>query len=290
MTAINGSATTAMRSDAAPAINAGITPTWTGTHIFSNSTYSALFTGGDVGIGMTNPSAPLDVTGTSTIGMRYIKTGTADARISVGDKSGTIWSWSCGWGTGNGGASGDYSLIQEGTSGSRIYFQAATGNVGIGTVAPSYSLDVTGTERVTSNLTVGGAIVGRVWSTNLTSNTNYSYTATQLLSTAVTSHGGTLVITGKVYDQTNNANANRNMIYLYRSTSSTAYNGGTYQLLDTWSFWQSAGGVINESAVVTYSEQLAAGTYYYWLVGACEVSGQTRTALTGGTRLIVYEF
>ena len=32
---INGSAATFMRSDAAPAINLGITPTWTGAHIFN---------------------------------------------------------------------------------------------------------------------------------------------------------------------------------------------------------------------------------------------------------------
>lgn len=35
MTAINGTATTAMRSDAAPAINPAITPTWTGLHTFN---------------------------------------------------------------------------------------------------------------------------------------------------------------------------------------------------------------------------------------------------------------
>ena len=36
LTAINGTATTFMRSDAAPALSQAITPTWTGTHIFSN--------------------------------------------------------------------------------------------------------------------------------------------------------------------------------------------------------------------------------------------------------------
>lgn len=35
MTAVNGSATTAMRSDAAPAINAAIAPTWSGVHTFN---------------------------------------------------------------------------------------------------------------------------------------------------------------------------------------------------------------------------------------------------------------
>ena len=51
LSAINGTATTAMRSDAAPALSQAITPTWTGTHTFSNGTYSALFAGGNVGIG-----------------------------------------------------------------------------------------------------------------------------------------------------------------------------------------------------------------------------------------------
>lgn len=35
LTAVNGSATTAMRSDAAPALSQSITPTWTGTHTFT---------------------------------------------------------------------------------------------------------------------------------------------------------------------------------------------------------------------------------------------------------------
>ena len=61
LTVINGSATTAMRSDAAPPLSQAIIPTWTGTHTFSNGTYSALFTGGNVGIGTTTPNAKLTV-------------------------------------------------------------------------------------------------------------------------------------------------------------------------------------------------------------------------------------
>lgn len=37
LTAINGVASTLMRSDGAPALNQAISPTWTGTHIFSNA-------------------------------------------------------------------------------------------------------------------------------------------------------------------------------------------------------------------------------------------------------------
>ena len=56
LTAVNGTATTAMRSDGAPAIDQGITPTWTGAHTFSNTTAStspttgALIVAGGVGV------------------------------------------------------------------------------------------------------------------------------------------------------------------------------------------------------------------------------------------------
>src|SRR5690606_38183903 len=38
LTAVNGSASTFMRSDAAPALDQGISPTWTGEHIFTMPT------------------------------------------------------------------------------------------------------------------------------------------------------------------------------------------------------------------------------------------------------------
>jgi len=60
---VNGIATTAMRSDAAPALSQAITPTWTGMHNFSNITYSALFTGGNVGIKTLLPNYDLDIAG-----------------------------------------------------------------------------------------------------------------------------------------------------------------------------------------------------------------------------------
>jgi endosialidase-like protein len=58
---VNGVATTLLRSDGAPALDQSIVPTWTGTHTFSNATYSALFTGGNVGIGQSTPVAPLHI-------------------------------------------------------------------------------------------------------------------------------------------------------------------------------------------------------------------------------------
>jgi hypothetical protein len=44
LTAINGSAATFMRSDAAPALNVGITPTWTGSHAFQKLSLASVTT------------------------------------------------------------------------------------------------------------------------------------------------------------------------------------------------------------------------------------------------------
>jgi hypothetical protein len=50
LTAVNGVATTYMRSDAAPALDQSISPTWTGTHTFNNT---ATFTNATVGWKLT---------------------------------------------------------------------------------------------------------------------------------------------------------------------------------------------------------------------------------------------
>lgn len=59
LSAINGTATTFMRSDAAPPINVAITPTWTGKHIWStgNGNNVSLQVSGDVDIGVAGSSA-----------------------------------------------------------------------------------------------------------------------------------------------------------------------------------------------------------------------------------------
>ncbi|HEY9464659.1 MAG TPA: hypothetical protein VIR54_16310 [Vicinamibacterales bacterium] len=48
LTAVNGSAGTAMRSDAAPALDQGITPTWTGNHLWGDNVEILLGDDGDV--------------------------------------------------------------------------------------------------------------------------------------------------------------------------------------------------------------------------------------------------
>jgi|GEM_PF-5738481 len=245
---------------------------------------------GYVGIGTTNPQGPLDVNGRASASSIKFASSFADLTNSspwygIGMSNLTL--------SGQGGTAvqvaGFYGINFAEAGGNQMVINH--GQVGIGTTNPGYTLDVAGTGHVSGNLTVGGAIPGRVWSASLGSSTAYGITPVTLLSATVTTHGGNVVAMGKLLDQTNNNNENRNNLYLYRTTSNSGYNGAGSALLDTWTFWQATNGnPINESAVVMFTDQPAAGTYYYWLVASCEVSGFTRTALTTGTKLIVYEF
>ncbi|MCK4920220.1 MAG: hypothetical protein KAS71_04190, partial [Bacteroidales bacterium] len=86
LTATNGVATTAMRSDAAPALSQAIIPTWTGAHTFSAlGTFNAGITVTGGAINLNNDATANDVnigtstnTGTVTIG------GTAAQTIDIG--------------------------------------------------------------------------------------------------------------------------------------------------------------------------------------------------------------
>ena len=99
-------------------------------------------TTGNVGIGSTGPGAKLDVTSTDVIGMRYIKTGSKDARIQIGDPTKT-WGLASGWST-----AGDFSILEEGVAGDRLYIKQG-GNVGIGNSAPGAKLEVSGQIKIT---------------------------------------------------------------------------------------------------------------------------------------------
>lgn len=121
--------------------------TFVGTATFSNATYSALFTGGNVGIGQTVPTARLDVKGTGT------------GEVLIGEWGGSAAY--AGIGLANSLASGGYNLVSSPgdthlyinrPSGKDIKFrennsdqviiQGSTGNVGIGTTAPAALLEL----------------------------------------------------------------------------------------------------------------------------------------------------
>lgn len=69
LTAVNGSATTYLRSDGAPPLGVTISPTMTGNWIFAPSSGNTLFSAGNVGIGTATAGAPLVITGTGTVSL-----------------------------------------------------------------------------------------------------------------------------------------------------------------------------------------------------------------------------
>lgn len=86
LTAVNGSATTAMRSDGAPPLSQSISPTWTGTHTFSGSGITTTFAG-NVAIGAPASGVALAVTGSgATFALRVL--GAANSRAAVIDSTG----------------------------------------------------------------------------------------------------------------------------------------------------------------------------------------------------------
>lgn len=167
--AVNGVATTAMRSDAAPQIDQALVPTWTGKHAF-NATPIAYTTGsGNVGIGSLTPGQPLDVAGTIR-STNFVDTGLTASKIvlTAADKSlsssavtlGTMTDTKfCTYDnastsilcTSSGGGSG---TINSGTTNRAAYYSGATTldsstkifndntNVGIGTINPRTSVEI----------------------------------------------------------------------------------------------------------------------------------------------------
>ena len=120
--------------------------TYTKTKTFSNSTYSALFTGGNVGIGTTTPKSKLElvsginaypaITGTTQSGAALRLRGGDNAVLDFGMNSNNTWIQA----TDQTGLGSNYN----------ISLNPNGGNVGIGTSIPSQSLDVIGRTAITS--------------------------------------------------------------------------------------------------------------------------------------------
>jgi len=105
----------------------------------ANAVVSMLPSGGQVRIGQTTADNHLlTVAGTQNNGIKYLRTDGRDARIEVGDTT-QSWSMAAGWAT-----AGDFSIIQEGVAGNRLYIKRSNGNVGLGTSDPSEKLQVDG--------------------------------------------------------------------------------------------------------------------------------------------------
>jgi hypothetical protein len=83
LAAVNGAATTFMRSDAAPAISQSISPTWTGNHTFAPASGDTLFSSGKVGIGTTPQAWSLGSTSFLELGGSFFTGAVGNARYGT---------------------------------------------------------------------------------------------------------------------------------------------------------------------------------------------------------------
>ena len=195
----------------------------------SNTLGSLFTTGGNVGLGTATPSYKLDIVGPNTFdaysSLRIYNNSSQHGRTQL-LLVGRFEAGNDAWSTdprnaimfqqqSSQGSSiltkfimqsySDYLGILNG-SGTPLFVWASTGNVGIGTVNPSTTLDVSGTGRITTSLTTGA-----VYTTNIT--------ATNIVSTGLTT--GTINATG-LATLTNVSSTNITSATLNLSTGITA--------------------------------------------------------------------
>lgn len=110
---------------------------------------------GGVGIGTQSPSEDLTILDTSGAGVDYlqllISSSTSNAGIKMESTFGGYNAWEMQAGAGN-----DFLIYDRTDLQYAMYFESATDDIGIYNSNPSYTLDVSGDGRYTSNLWVDG--------------------------------------------------------------------------------------------------------------------------------------
>jgi trimeric autotransporter adhesin len=129
------------------------TGTWNGTSATNiglyvssvtggTANYDAIFNGGgNVGIGTTSPSSPFEVVGTVQNMTQFQSSSTTGSWMLLDNTSTGGISWNL-ISSGSGNSEGAGNLLIRDNSAVRMIVQSATGNVGIGTSAPSNLLTV----------------------------------------------------------------------------------------------------------------------------------------------------
>ena len=108
----------------------------------NNTTRMTISSAGNVGIGLTNPSFPLEVSSTTTTLLARFTSNQANAAIRiVNNSSNGGRTYSIGSGDTTSGAGNNFYIYDESNSALRFAINNS-GNIGIGTSSPSYKLDV----------------------------------------------------------------------------------------------------------------------------------------------------
>lgn len=119
-------------------------------------------TGGNVGIGTSNPTRKLEVSSSGDAAYfgssnSWFKMWTGgNSRLSLGDGSGYEAGFIAGGQNGSGQNTISIAACQDGGSCPQYITLNQSGNVGIGDNSPSYDLDVSGSIRATANIVLGG--------------------------------------------------------------------------------------------------------------------------------------
>lgn len=116
----------------------------------NNTTRMTITSAGNVGIGLTNPSFPLEVSSTTTTLLARFTSNQANAAIRiVNNSSNGGRTYSIGSGDTTSGAGNNFYIYDESNSALRFAINNS-GNIGIGTSSPGAKLDVTGAVRAST--------------------------------------------------------------------------------------------------------------------------------------------
>jgi hypothetical protein len=166
------------------------------TFIGTSNTIGNIFTtGGNVGIGTTSPNTLLTLSGSAAqLALYPIANGN---EVSIAYYNNIVGSGNTRWNVGNNAAVGIGNFgFWNSSLGAPVMALTSTGNIGIGTTAPSYKLDVNGTFRFSS----GGSFIG-----SSTGTTAITLTGASSSNTSIYAHSD-----GKSYIQYyNDLNINR---------------------------------------------------------------------------------